>query len=244
MIYEKELKVKYSEMDYKLALKPSALLNFMQDLASENAENLGFGYSYIVQKNLGWFLLKYHIEFDKYPIGIYDLTIKTEPRGCNKLFAYRDFYVCEGENFLGKACSQWSLVDLTTKSLVPAKQSLNNENMPDFEKRETDMDFAKIKIPETFDITKEFEIRFDDLDVNQHVNNCNYIVWAFEPLNFDFRSLNKIKILDMQFKKEVKFGAKIVSQIKFLSENNTVHVIKNADTDEDLCILEVLWQKE
>lgn len=37
-------------MDYKLALKPSSLLNFLQDFASENAESLGFGYSYITRK--------------------------------------------------------------------------------------------------------------------------------------------------------------------------------------------------
>ena len=43
MIFEEQIKVKYSEMDYKLALKPSSLLNFLQDLASANAEKLGFG---------------------------------------------------------------------------------------------------------------------------------------------------------------------------------------------------------
>ena len=68
-MFEEEIKVKYSEMDFKLGLKPSALLNFLQDLASENAENLGFGYSYITPKNLAWFLLKYRMEFDKYPEG-------------------------------------------------------------------------------------------------------------------------------------------------------------------------------
>lgn len=135
MIFKEKIKVKYSEMDYKLALKPSSLLNFLQDFASENAESLGFGYSYITRKNLGWFLLKYHMEFIDYPAGVYDLTVKTEPRGCNKLFAYRDFWLYKDEKLLGKAASVWSLVDMNTKSLVPVQKALNNKYMPLFEKK-------------------------------------------------------------------------------------------------------------
>ena len=48
--YTKNIQLKYSEMDCRLVLKPSALLNFLQDMASDNAEMLGFGYSYITKK--------------------------------------------------------------------------------------------------------------------------------------------------------------------------------------------------
>ena len=65
-MFEENVKVRYSEMDYDLVLKPSALLQFMQDMASDNAESLGFGYSYIVKHNLAWFLLKYRLEFEDY----------------------------------------------------------------------------------------------------------------------------------------------------------------------------------
>ena len=44
----------------------------------------------------------------------------------------------------------------------------------------------------------------------------------------------------MMFKKEAKFGEKIVTQIEFLDENNTVHVLKNMNGDE-LCLVQVNW---
>ena len=125
-MYEERIKVKYSEMDYKLALKTSALLNFLQDMASRNAENLGFGYSYITPKNLAWFLLKYHMEFSEYPVGEYDLLLKTEPRGYNKLFAYRDFEIHNSSNCLAKVASVWSLVDITNGKLIPISTALAN----------------------------------------------------------------------------------------------------------------------
>ena len=244
MIFEEQIKVKYSEMDYKLALKPSSLLNFLQDMASANAESLGFGYSYITPKNLGWFLLKYRMEFNDYPVSVYNLTLKTEPRGCQKLFAYRDFYICKGEKLLGKISSVWAVVDMTTKAPVPVQPALNNEHMPIYKKREDDLTFKKLKPVERADIEKIFEVRYEDIDVNSHANNGNYIIWALEPLTFDFRSTHKIKTLDIQFKKEVKYGAKVVSQIEFLNDFTTLHLIKNYETNEDLCLVEILWEKE
>ena len=90
--------IKYSEMNHNLSLKPYSLLNYLQDIASESAEQLGFGYSYISSKNLAWFLIKYRMEFNEYPIGVYDLKISTNPRGYNRLFAYRDFEIFNDEN--------------------------------------------------------------------------------------------------------------------------------------------------
>jgi len=240
-LFEETVKIRYSEMDCDLVLKPSALLQFLQDLASDNAENLGFGYSYIVKNNLAWFLLKYRIEFDDYPEGIYDLTIKTEPRGYNKIFAFRDFYINHGNKQIGKASSTWALVDLDTKSMASASEVLaDNPYMVLHEKREDDLSYGKIRLPEKFDIEKIFEVRFDDLDVNKHVNNANYIVWAFEPLDFEFRRSHKLKTIDMNFKKEIKYGSKVLSQVS-INGTNTIHAVKNAETGEELCIMSAEW---
>ena len=241
-MFEEEIKVKYSEMDFKFALKPSALLNFLQDLASENAEKLGFGYSYITPKKMAWFLLKYRMEFNKYPEGEYKLLFKTQPRGWQKIFAYRDFEIHNSEMCLAKIASIWSLVDTGTGKIYPVGVALNNNsNMPPYEKQNDDLVFAKIKHPEKINVEKIFEIRYDDIDVNRHVNNCNYIIWAFEPLGFDFKSTHHLKVLDIFFKKEIKYGSKILSQIEFEDVNRTLHVLKNAETDEDLCLINAEW---
>lgn len=243
-VFEKPVKIRYSEMDYNLVLKPYALLQFLQDLASDNAEQLDFGYSFIRKHNLAWFLLKYHIEFENYPANLYDIEIRTEPRGYNKLFAFRDFEIHGGGNLLGRAASTWSLVDLDTKNIVPVSQILNeNPYMVPYEKREDDLTYGKIKPIQKVDIEKVFEIRFDDIDVNRHVNNSNYIVWAFEPLDYEFRSTKRLKTLDIVFKKEIKYGNKVVSQLEF-DGDRTNHILKSFETGEDLCLISALWGKK
>ena len=130
--YEEKIVVKYSEIDQNLAMKPFALLNFLQDIASKNAEELGFGYSFIQPRNYAWFLIKYRMEFVEYPIDIQELTLMTEPRGYNKLFAFRDFELYNGEKLMGRMHSMWSLVDIETRSIVPVSTAIleNPKMMP------------------------------------------------------------------------------------------------------------------
>lgn len=239
--YEEKLTVKYSEIDQNQALKPYSLLNFLQDIASKNAEDWGFGYSFINPKNCAWFLLKYRMEFEDYPFDIQELTLKTEPRGYNKLFAYRDFELYHEKKLLARMHSLWSLVDIKNRTMVPISHIIdNNPRMSIFMKREDDLSFAKIPSIEKVELEKEFEVRYNDLDVNGHANNGNYIVWAFEPLNFEFKNTHRIKILDMIYKKEAKFGEKVISQIEFKDEHTTLHRLQNIE-GEDLCLLQCIW---
>ena len=143
--YKEIIGVKYSEIDQNEALKPYSLLNYLQDIASKNAEDCGFGYSFVHPKNYAWFLLKYKMEFINYPCGVQDLVLKTEPRGYNKLFAYRDFEIFSKDILLGRVHSLWTLVDIDTRTIVPVQKVLEeNKLMKIFEKRNDDLSFSKI----------------------------------------------------------------------------------------------------
>ena len=240
--YQEKLIVKYSEIEQNLAMKPFALLNFLQDIASKNAEDLGFGYSYIHPRNYAWFLLKYRMEFNEYPSDVQELILKTEPRGYNKLFAYRDFELYNGDNkLLGRMHSAWSLVEIDSRSIVPISQAIpENPYMIPFQKRDDDLSFKKISAIVNPICEKEFEVRYNDLDVNGHANNGNYVVWAFEPLSFEFKNSHTIRNIDMIYKKEAKYGEKLVSQIEFIDDNISTHKLFNL-AGEDLFLMQCEW---
>lgn len=101
------------------------------------------------------------------------------------------------------------------------------------------MSFAKITAITNPSLEKEFEVRYNDLDVNGHANNGNYIVWAFEPLDFNFKNTHKIKTIDMIYKKEARYGEPIISELEVI-ENTTIHRLKNQQ-NEDLCLIECSW---
>ncbi|MBQ9246792.1 hypothetical protein IJ182_11070 [bacterium] len=243
LILEKNVNVRYSEMDFDKSLKPYSLLNYFQDIASDNAESLGFGYSYITPKNLMWVLIKYRIEFDEYPTDNEMIILRTQPRGYNKIFAYRNFEILSGNKRLVRASSAWSLVKSNDMSIVSIDSAINSPYLSKFKQSEDDLSYSKIPIITKVDFQKEFEVRYNDIDVNHHANNGNYIVWALEPLSFDFRINHRLKTIDMVYKKEIKFGEKLISQVQFLDEITTIHTLKHSITNEDLCMLKCEWKK-
>ncbi|MCQ2738613.1 MAG: thioesterase [bacterium] len=240
--YSEKLILKYSELDQNLFLKPQALFNFLQDIASKNAEDLGFGYSHIHPNNYAWYLLKYRMEFYQYPTDIQELILVTEPRGYNKIFAYRDFEIYNKNSLTIKIASVWAIVNTKTFAMTPISEAIpNNPHMQQFKKQEDDLSFQKIEPLEQVDLTKNFDVRYNDLDVNGHVNNSNYIVWALEPLSFDFKNSKKIKFLDIVYKKEARYSDIVTSQIQLKEDNTTLHKLIN-ENQEDLCNIKIVWE--
>lgn len=236
----KRYNLQYYEMNTAQRLKESILLLFLQDIASDNAETNGFGYNWCLEHNLGWFLLKYRIELSQYPQNIDYIEIKTESRGANRLFAYRDFDIYTPDNnLIGRVASCWGLVDMSTKSMV-APQIINPE-FESFEKRNTDLKFNKIQLPKDFDYEKFYEVRYDDLDLNHHANNSNYISWALETLPYDFRNNNTVSNVDILLKNDTTAGETIIAQTK-INNFQTIHVIKNKANNTDLAYLNIEWK--
>ena len=131
---------------------------------------------------------------------------------------------------------------MTNKSISMVENVIQNPYMPKFQANETDLKFGKIPQISKVDLQKEFEVRYNDVDVNLHANNGNYIVWAFEPLSFEFKNTHNMKNVDMVFKKEARFGEQLVSQVQFKDEDTTLHRLQN-ENGEDLCLIECFWEK-
>lgn len=234
--------IKVHEVNSNKKLKEFMFLTFLQDIATVNADEMGFGYDWLIPNHYGWFLLKYRIEFTKYPQNMDYIEIESYSRGAMKLFAFRDFIIYSPDNeVIGKVASCWALMDMDNKSMLPILKV--SETMLNYEKQDDDLSFNKIQIPENYTYETEFKVRYDDLDVNCHANNTNYITWALEALPYDFRTKNNIKNIDMQFKKEIKYGEVLISKV-FVDEdlNKTTHILQKKDEQEDLCYVSINWQ--
>lgn len=239
---QETIHIRYSDSDCNGSLKPFSLLNFFQDLAAESAEQLGFGYSVIYPQKLMWVLLKYRIEFTDYPVHADKLTIKTEPRGYNRMFAYRNFEIYADGKLCGRASSVWALVHTDTLDIAHVGEVLNgNANMIKFIPNETDLKFSKIPALTQADYEESFKVRYNDIDINMHANNGNYIVWAVEPLPYGWKHGKKLKNIDIIFKKEIKCEEQLTSKVQLLDEHTTLHALVHAQTQEDLCLIKCEW---
>lgn len=243
-MFSKEYEIKYYEQNMKGDLKESTLLNFLQDIATLNAESLGFGPTFVFSNNYAWVVLKYHIELYREIKNFESIIINTEPRGTSKLYAFRDFEILSKNNeILGKVTSTWALIDMNSRRMLPMQKTL--DFLMPFEKRENDLEYAKIELPQNATYQKEYDVRYDDIDVNQHANNCNYIIWALETLPQDFRLKHSPKSIDIKYRKEVGLNGKVLSQAELIQNGNikqTLHLIKDSESNEELTTVLINWQ--
>lgn len=243
---DKNYTISVAETECSRRIKPVVLLNYMQDLAEKSITKIGKEYSCegLAKKGYGWFIIRYRIEFENNPQNLKDITIKTESRGCQKSTFYRDFEICDTstQKTILRSVSSWLIVDLKKKSIVNIEKEF--PKFLQFTPRENDLKLNKLKPLTRVDKEKLFEIRYDDLDINNHVNNTVYISWALEVLDYEFRKNHAIKSIDVYFKHDIQYGEPVLSQVCIDEENSTTeHVIKNANTNENLCLLKLEYVK-
>lgn len=226
---KKDYKIKFYEVDCKNRIKETVLLNFMQDIAAEDAENLGFGYSAIKERNIGWFLTKYHIKIDKPLLNDGIIRIETESKGLMKINFIRDFDLFNANNEkIGEATSSWILADLATGGVLKSEDVFPSQFEP-VDRTTLKSNFPKIPLPSVVTYTKEFTAAYNDIDINSHVNNAIYIGWANEALPFDILQNTRAEELEIQYKQQVKYGEKVIVNVEETSPNNYLYSLNKED---------------
>jgi len=173
---------------------------------------------------------------DDYPKIDTPVRIHTWPAGTERLYALREFRIHDEDGrTYGRAGNSWLILDVERRRpvrLEPFGRSIHQTSHPD------DVSASLEKLPplEVPDITREFRVRYRDLDVNQHVNNVSYVEWALESLPASTLMRGFLRDLEVNFLGETHFGDIVVSQTEPLDESSTafVHQIIRSDSRECL----------
>lgn len=97
------------------------------------------------------------------------------------------------------------------------------------------------KYPELKDSTsKDYHVRFYDLDMNGHVNNSKYLDWIFEVMGADFLMKHVPKKVHLKYVKEVRPGGQITSSYDLNGLESNHQISSNGDTNAQAM---VTWQE-
>lgn len=202
-------KIRTYEVDFNNVVKLSSVFNYMQEAASNNANQLKFGYDDLIKEGLFWVLSRAKIEISNYLKVGDDIIIETWPKRTDKLFALRDFKMYNSDNeIVGKATTAWLLLD--SKTMRPVKPDLLLDKVPQYKiERAIEEVPGKIAEPETREFITEKNIGYTDIDVNQHVNNVKYIEFVLDSFTQDQYMGKKISAMQINFLSESKYGDRI-----------------------------------
>ncbi|MCL2017159.1 MAG: thioesterase [Alphaproteobacteria bacterium] len=232
--------LKTYQMDRHGLLRPVMLMNELQAIADTHAEKLGVGRVYCEKHDCAWVSTHYLLEILEMPTEKREIEILTWPSSRDALRSSRDFLIRDAETGkdLVRATSQWVMIDAAARRLMRLENVLVGWELG--LDRALDRPFEKFSdfVPES---STTIYPRFDDVDVNQHINNAVYAIWATEALGFEFRDTHKLRALDINFKKEIHPGLDQIAVVSKLCGMKSQHMIKSGDTEHANIVCE--WEK-
>ena len=185
------------------------ICNYLQETASLHAEALGFSKSNFAAKgaNISWVLTRMRVKMVRYPRWEEKVTVLTYPRGVRRITAGRDFILRVGEETLGVATSEWMIIDLATRKIVPVPDFVNSLSNDEREPALGEDPFTRMRwsCRETAG-ESIFRARRGDIDLNGHVNNVHYVEWLVETLP---AASGPIRDFEIAFKSETMAGDEV-----------------------------------
>lgn len=236
--YKKEYVLKSYEADAHGFLRITTLMNILQDAADGSAMELGFGFENCWQKGVSWVGSNYLIEINRLPKIHEKFVVETWPAEAKLWGAIRDFVIYDETGaVLMKASSQWVLVDIIRKRPVPLEKYFSEYKA--IKERAINVEFARATSFENPQTEHMMKVRFDDIDINNHVNNAVYPLWASESVGKEWRENHTPGRIEIWFKKEAVYGQSVKILTKF-ENNRSIHSITDEEENE-LARCEIDW---
>jgi medium-chain acyl-[acyl-carrier-protein] hydrolase len=244
--YEKSYKIPVYDIGFDGQLSPFALFNFLQDIASEHAVLLRFGKDDLLKENRFWVLSRIAVQVKVWPGWEETVTVKTWPRGTDRLFALRDYEVtCPDGRVVALASSSWLVVDKTTRRVQRPDSLLTSFNSGIAVRSSLERNAEKVDpVSEDFVTGKPVRVQISDLDINLHVNNVIYLKWITDSYDLDFRMKNHPVWVEINYLAESRLNDEIVIRTSTDKKNGKVYnhsMVRTVDNTE-LCRVQMQWE--
>jgi len=243
----RQVTVAIGDTDFNRQLKPSAIMGYCQDIATEHAELLGFGYNDLLEKNLTWVMIRMSFKVIRSPNFGETLTITTLPERPKNLDVNRGYYIYDADGALViAASSKWCVIDNDTHKisrLAPVTDFLADSDYVPFEP----LDNANLKLPtlSDSDINNEpavFSVQVTDLDQNIHMNNARYGDVVLNTCGIDILKEHHISRFDINFVSQLFIGDKY--EVHKVQKDKTT-LIESRKLDSDIVVFRAVveWQQ-
>jgi medium-chain acyl-[acyl-carrier-protein] hydrolase len=221
-------------------MKVNALMQYLQEAAACHAEQLGFGFADMSQRNCLWVLANLRLEISREPQWMDRLTIRTWPSGHTRLAATREFVgtATDGSE-LFRAGSEWMVLD--RQSSRPQNLVRFGLNLPQTGLKALSMPLHRLKPAEGCVRTYCLQVPFSALDFNGHVNNTEYVRWALDGLSLQRDPLSQIHAAHVTYLAEAFQGDEIEVLVS-PAINGRVSILERkcqGPAGTDVCLLEI-----
>lgn len=227
-LHIKEFQISPVSLDRYGRLKISQMLGYLQDVAGEHSALLGTDQNALMDKNLFWAVIRHRVQITRLPGSGEKLRLETWPMPTTRT-AYPRSTIAYDEkgNECFRSISLWILMDANTRAMVlPGKSGVEVSGLL----RGCELQAPSSLIPKEMGNSQTRTVRYTDLDINGHMNNCRYPDWVLDLLPAAFHGQHEARELTLCYMSEVWENEEVALHWD-LSEDGvlTVEAVRNGD---------------
>lgn len=167
----KEYNLTTGDFDENDQIKPSAILNYFQDIAAWHSWQLHAGYPHLLAENKIWVLIKNKFIIYEQPSFFETIKIKSWPLPIDKIYYPRSYQVKnDSDKIISEGASLWTIINLQSQMVARTPWNLGDCYNPTqlfcFEK--------KIESSLKDQFVDKYTVRSFDVDHYHHMNNAMY----------------------------------------------------------------------
>ncbi len=241
--YTEKITIPCYDTDVACRLKPTAFMNFAQDMAEKSATSLGFGYADLFKYNTAWILSRVHVVFEDTPHWKDEVTMQTWHKGLDRLFYLRDFIVTDADGRERvKATTSWLILDLETRKMVRHPHMDDDGTVCRDNVIEKPADKVRMPRGSEPELVRTHEVSYSDIDNNGHTNNAMYMQWSMNAVGYEVTSARPVKEFTINFNHETKIGDKVGIYRMVEEREDGLHVfVEGKVGDISSYIVEILF---
>lgn len=240
--FRKAYKVHVYETAPNGKLSLYSMFNYLQDIASDHAEELGYGRYDLLKHSSIWVLSRIYAEIHCLPAWGEDIYLETWPNGTDKLFALRNYEVTrKNGEMIARAVSSWLILDMKTRRIQRPDLFFGGREFP-FEpfpvrnagKLETNV--------EQEPVNHCLRIKTSDLDINLHTNNAVYLKWITDHYDPQYIMNHDPQSVEINYLAESRHDEEIEIRSASGGEESFNHSIIRTNDKKELCRMRMVWK--
>ena len=189
-MYIKDYEIRYGDVKDFNTVKPSAILDFLQDVSTKHSASKGYGMKKLNELGIAWLLKGWKVKFLKPVSPETDVSVHTTIRKPRTVVSDRVYNVIQDGEVKVKAVGVWFTFDINQMKACKIPEGLAEVYM-DCEFTDDFDAYVNPKECECDIVVEEIKISNRDIDTNSHLNNQRSaeILMDALPQNFEFSDM-------------------------------------------------------
>lgn len=220
-------------------LSNKGILRMMQEAACIHSDYAKLSINHTKDNGLAWIILNWKLKVFSRPIWNTSLKVSTWCRKISHVFFYRDFEIYDSDgNLVAIATSKWILFDSFNNKIAKITDDIKKNYMCFYKCVFNEPLNEKLLAPKSINSFSEYVVEKRDIDTNHHVNNLNYLDFAYNVIPDNIFSSTSFQNVEIMYKHEAKLGDSLT--LEYSAENNFHYVvISNKKSGKLNCIVKL-----